>query len=160
MSVVSYGHFNCPISSCGRGRLRDVCAVVRRFRYLCDPLCLAACGAYLVNRLWLKSAFPSDLLHCWFNDFWVIPAALPPVLWVQRKLRWRADDRAPTVLEIAMHLGIWSLICEWIGPMLVPGRTGDWGDVLAYSLGALASGLWWHRRKVFGGGRVDVPARV
>jgi len=127
---------------------------------LADPLCLLACAAYVANRFWLKSAIPSEVLHSWFNDFWVIPAALPPVLWVQRKWGWRSGDGVPTFLEIAMNLGIWSVICEWVGPMLVPGRTGDWGDVLAYSLGAVFAGLWWHRRKIIGGGRADVPARV
>jgi hypothetical protein len=37
------------------------------------------------------------------------------------------------------------MICEMIGPRRVSGTTGDWRDVIAYTLGALAAGFWWHR---------------
>lgn len=131
-----------------------------RFRYAADPLCLLACAAYALNRFWLKSAIPSEVLHSWFNDFWLIPAALPPVLWVQRKLGVRAGDGVPTVWEIVMHLVTWALICEGLGPLLVPGRMGDWGDVGAYAAGAVAAGVWWHRGRLLRRRRADVAARV
>lgn len=131
------------------GGLRTFCLAVTRFRYLGDPLFILACLAYLANRFWLKYALPWPPLHCWFNDFWLIPAALPPVLWVQRKLHWRTHDTPPTIGEIASHFVLWAIICEGIGPSLLSGHTKDWLDVVAYFLGALMAGLWWQRGQFF-----------
>lgn len=119
---------------------------MRAFRYLFDPLCATACLAYALNR-WLVAPH-SDLpfLHGNFNDLLLIAAALPPVLWLQRKLGWRTHDLPPTPLEILGHWLIWSIVCEGLGPLLIRGSVGDWMDVAAYAAGALAAGIWWNRK--------------
>lgn len=84
-----------------------------------------------------------------FNDLWMIPCALPPLLWLYRRLGLRQHDRPPEVSEMVFHLVFWSLFCEGLGPFLVPRSTGDPWDVAAYSAGALVAGLWWRRRSLF-----------
>ena len=82
-------------------------------------------------------------MHDHFNDLLLIPAALPWVLWAQRRLGWRDHDRGPTNAEIAQHLVIWAVICEGIGPLWVAHATADWRDVIAYVVGAVFAALWW-----------------
>jgi hypothetical protein len=116
-----------------------------RFRYLRDPLFLMGCGLYAVNRWLLKPHFSGGFLHSHFNDLWLIPCALPPILWLHRQLGLRSHDHPPQSLEIVCHLIFWSVLFEWIGPHFVAYTTGDPLDVMAYTLGAIFGGLWWQR---------------
>jgi len=124
---------------------------VRRFRYLLDPLCLLACGLYVLNRFFLREVWSAPFLLNHFNDLLLIPAALPPVLWVQRRFGVRKTDEVPQWGEIALYLVIWSLVAEVVGPLVFPWVTGDWRDVLAYAVGAGVAGTWW--RSLAGPGR-------
>ena len=118
-------------------------APVKRFGYLRDPLCLAACALYVANRIWWKGAFEGAFFTGYFNDLLLIPAALPLVLWVQRRMGVRATDTPPRWREIGFHFAIWSVTAEGIMPWLTPRATGDWYDVAAYGVGALFAGCWW-----------------
>jgi hypothetical protein len=118
---------------------------MRQFRYGRDPLFLLGCAAYALNRWGLKPHVHNVFLHGYFNDLWLIPCALPPILWIHRKLRLRAHDRMPGWGEILSHLIFWSVLFEYIGPKFMPGTTGDPWDVAAYCAGGLAAGFWWHR---------------
>ena len=120
----------------------------KSFRYLLDPLCLLACLAYVLNRAILEPASTSAFLHGTFNDLLLIPAALPPVLWLQRRLGWRVHHRPPTPGEILTHWLVWSIVCEGIGPLFLPRAVGDWRDIAAYAVGALLAGLWWNRARL------------
>src|SRR5580765_2675534 len=113
------------------------------FRYLRDPLFLAGCGAYALNRWGLKPHVHSVFLHSWFNDLLLIPCALPVVLWLQRRLKLRFHDEPPRPGEILFQLLIWSILFEGIGPLLMPRVIGDPWDVVAYTVGGLFAGLWW-----------------
>ncbi len=114
------------------------------FRYWRDPLCLACCGLYALNRWGLKPRVHSEFLHSHFNDVLLIPCALPGVLWLQRRLGLREHDRAPAASEILFHLIVWSILFEWVGPHLMR-VVGDVRDVAAYAVGAVAAWLWWER---------------
>jgi hypothetical protein len=116
-----------------------------KFRYALDPLCLLACACYLVNRFLLKPHFPSGFWHNHANDLLLIPAALPWLLWLQRKLRLRLNDDFPNWREISLHLVVWSVLFEGIGPCIME-VTGDWRDVVAYAAGAGLAGAWWQWR--------------
>ncbi len=118
---------------------------MKRFRYARDSLFLIGCFAYALNRWVLKPRVASEFLHSHFNDLWLIPCALPLVLWIQRRLSLRTNDAPPTWSEIWFHVVIWSILFEGIGPYLAH-VTGDPLDVLAYIVGGLAAGLWWNRR--------------
>jgi hypothetical protein len=115
---------------------------VKRFRYGLDSLCLVCCALYALNRWGIKPHTHLAFFRFWFNDLLLIPCALPPLLQVQRWLKLRRHDGAPTVAEVLSHLALWSVLFEIIGPHLMH-VTGDWRDVLAYAVGALAACAWW-----------------
>jgi hypothetical protein len=115
-----------------------------RFRYLRDGLFLTAAAAYALNRLLFKPLIASPFLRGHFDDLLLMPAALPVMLWAQRQLGLRPHDRAPSWPEMLMHLGVWSVICEFVGPFWLRCGTADWWDVAAYAAGGVAACLWWH----------------
>jgi NhaP-type Na+/H+ or K+/H+ antiporter len=116
-----------------------------RFLYLRDPLFLVGCGAYVINRWLVKPHVHTGFLHSHFNDLWLIPCALPPVLWLHRRLNLRTHDQPPQLSEIIPHLLFWSVLFEWIGPKVVSHTTADPLDALAYLFGAIVACLWWQR---------------
>jgi hypothetical protein len=118
-----------------------------RFGYLRDPLFLAGATGYALNRWLLKPLLPSTFLHSHFNDLLMIPAALPVVLWVQRLAGLRKHDLAPLWTEMGLHLAVWSMICEVIGPLGLHRGTADMWDVVMYAAGGVAACLWWNRPK-------------
>jgi len=118
--------------------------VVNPFRFHRDPLFLIGCAAYGLNRFWLKGHVHSAFLHSHFDDLWLIPCALPLLLWVHRRLRWR-DDRPPTFLEVTSHLVVWSVLFEALGPRLMRHAIGDGWDVVCYWIGGGLAWLWWNR---------------
>ena len=119
-------------------------SLTARFRYCGDTLFLVASTLYAINRWLVKPHTSSPFLHGHFNDFLLIPCALPPLLWLHRTLGFRSHDAPPTLGEIASHLVIWSVICEGIGPAFLP-RTADIWDVAAYAIGACFAAVWWMR---------------
>ena len=132
---------------------------MRAFRYWRDPACLAACAAYALNRWLLKPHFAmGPFMRGHFADCLLIPAALPLVLWLQRRLGLRTHDGTPTSGEIFLHLAIWAFIAEGAGPFLTRRGTADWWDVAAYSAGAAACYVLWRWRKIpCRGRRTPVP---
>jgi hypothetical protein len=120
---------------------------VKVFAYWRDRLFIVCCVLYAVNRWGVKPLVHSGFFHGQFNDLLLIPCALPPLLWLQRKLRLRSHDAPPTPGEIAFHLIVWSLLFEFAGPHIMH-VTGDIRDVAAYTVGAAFSGLWWNRAEV------------
>lgn len=120
---------------------------MKSFAYLRDRLFLFGCAVYAINRWLVKPHFSDGFFHSYFNDLWLIPCALPIVLWLHRELGLRMDDDFPRVAEIVSHLIFWSVLFEWIGPKWVSHTTSDPLDVLAYGAGAMAAGLWWRREQ-------------
>jgi hypothetical protein len=127
---------------------------VRPFGYLRDPFCLACCVLYAVNRWFLKPRVHSAFLHDHFNDLLLMPCALPVLLLLQRWLKLRDHDLPPTPGEIALYLVVWSILFEVIGPHIKRGAVGDPLDVVAYAVGGILAGLWWHRHSLF---RLSTP---
>ena len=118
---------------------------MKRFGYVRDPLCLAACACYATNRWLIPHAFKGVFLRDYFSDVLLIPAALPLVLGLHRLLGLRADDTPPRWSEITLHLVVWSIAAELIAPHFFVRATGDAWDVVAYASGAVAAGLVWNR---------------
>jgi hypothetical protein len=120
---------------------------VKRFGYLRDPLFLACCALYVVNRWFVKPYTQVAFYRDWCDDLLLIPCALPPLLLMHRSLKLRVHDAPPTLIEIAVHLIAWSILFEWIGPHLMARATGDLADIAAYGVGALFAALWWQRER-------------
>lgn len=116
---------------------------MNRFRYACDPLCLLACAVYTLNRWCVPLACKGLFLRGYFSDTLLIPAALPLMLWVQRRVGLRHTDTRPEWREILFHVIVWSVAAELIAPHLFARATGDPWDVAAYAGGALIAGLLW-----------------
>lgn len=124
---------------------RDFCVALNSFRYWRDKLFLLGCSLYTLNRWGIKPHVHNSFLHGYFNDVLLIPCALPLLLWFQRRLGLRSHDQAPTAGEIALYLGVWSILFEVIGPHLMRRATGDPYNVVAYVVGGVPAGIWWHR---------------
>ncbi|MDB6057019.1 MAG: hypothetical protein JWO95_863 [Verrucomicrobiales bacterium] len=120
---------------------------MKQFRYALDPLCLACCALYALNRWILKPHVDSVFLHGYFNDMLLIPCALPIILWMQRKVGLRKTDAPPDLAEILFHLVVWSVLFEAIGPHIM-NTTGDIWDVVVYTIGAFVAWVWWNRREL------------
>lgn len=116
---------------------------MKRFRYGIDPLCLLACAAYAAGRWGLRHHVAGGFWHYQFTDLLLIPAALPLMLWLQRRLGLRTHDARPSWREIGLHLAVWTVAAEVIAPLALHTGTADWRDVLAYGAGALLAGSWW-----------------
>ncbi|WP_395746186.1 hypothetical protein [Prosthecobacter sp.] len=116
-----------------------------RFRCFRDSLFLTGWLAYGINRCFIKPHVGSGFMMFHFNDLWLIPCALPPVLWLHHRLGLRAQEGPPRPGEIAGHLVFWSLLFEWLLPHITSRTGGDPADVVAYAAGALVAGLWWNR---------------
>lgn len=116
---------------------------MKRFRYAADPLCVLACAAYAFGRWYLRRRVGAGFWHDQFTDLLLIPAALPLMLWLQRRLGLRSHDARPSWSEIGVHFAVWSLAAEAVAPLLFRTAVGDWRDVLAYGAGAVFAGGWW-----------------
>jgi hypothetical protein len=118
---------------------------MRRFRYGGDILCIGACAAYAVNTWLLPSDWRGVFLREHFNDALLVPAALPLVLWLLRRLGLRDNDRPPLWIEIGLAFALWSIAAEMFAPFLFSNAVADWRDVVAYAAGAVIAGVWWRR---------------
>lgn len=118
---------------------------MRRFRYGADGLGVLACAAYALNRWLLPASWQGPFLRNHFNDLLLIPAALPRLLGVQRRLGTRAHDEPPRLGEIGLALALWSVIAEVVMPRITARAVADPWDVAAYAAGAVVSFCWWRR---------------
>lgn len=116
---------------------------MRRFRYALDPLCLLSCGLYAACRWLIRPHTAAVFWHSYSTDYLLIPAALPLLLWVYRRLGLRAHDRFPAWRETGLYFLIWAVAAEGVAPLLFKSATGDWWDVAAYAAGAVLAGGWW-----------------
>lgn len=140
-----YGTFTCQIHYCDLGGNPHCFGALRDFRYLRDSLFLGSCLLYVVNRWAVKPLVPHGFFAWWFNDLLLIPCAAPVCLWIERKAGLRKHDRPPTAGEVVFLLVLWSVLFEVIAPRFLTRATGDWRDVLAYTVGAAAAWAWWNR---------------
>jgi hypothetical protein len=117
-----------------------------RFRYLADPVCLAAWLLYALNRLVVKPlSSPATFVHTHFNDLLLVPALLPVVLWLFRRAGVRDHDRPPTRRKLIAHTLAWCVVFEIIGPRLLHRGVSDPVDAACYLAGAAVAGLVWRR---------------
>ena len=116
---------------------------MKRFRYTVDPLCLTAATCYAANRWIVPAALKGPFLRGYFADVLLIPAALPLMLWLQRRMGLRSHDAPPSRREVWSHVLVWSVAAELVAPFLFGRATGDWWDVAAYAAGAVIAMYFW-----------------
>jgi hypothetical protein len=126
-------------------------AALKSFVFYRDAAFWVGLGSYGVNRWFLRPHVASPFLRGYANDLWLIPCALPLVLWVHDQMGWRQSG-PPTTSEVISHLVGWSVLLEWAGPTVRRASTGDPWDVACYSVGAILALVWWRRGVVRSGG--------
>ncbi len=119
------------------------------FAYERDFTCLAACALYVFNVAYLRKAIDHWFVGGYLNDLLMVPASLPWVLRLAQLLRVRRDDSAPSLYEILIALGVWSVEAEWFAPRWLHVGVSDGWDVVAYATGAACAYIIW--RFVYGG---------
>lgn len=118
----------------------------RKFGYLTDPLYLICVALYGVNRFWIKPHCDFCFFHWYLNDLICIPFVLPPMLLALRLLKLRKEEGPPTYWEIVVPLVALSFAFEIYFPNTERFRdvtVSDPLDIVAYAVGAVASGLFW-----------------
>ncbi len=118
------------------------------YKYLRDPLFVFCLALYFVNRWVFKPWLPNTFSRCYLNDLICIPFWVPIMLYGMRRLHLRSDDAPPQSYEILIPLLVWSFLFEFWLPdtSVLGGRTiADHVDILFYTLGSLASALFWKR---------------
>jgi hypothetical protein len=118
---------------------------MKRFAYAFDPVCVVASTAYACNRWVVPAALKGIFLRGYFSDLLFLPAALPPMLWLQRRLRLRDVDSPPAWSELVLHWAVWSVAAELVAPHLFARATGDPWDVVAYAIGGMIAACFWQR---------------
>ena len=116
------------------------------FGYWRDPVFLGASALYALNRFLLIPAAGAahPVLRNHAGDFFLIPCALPALLFLQRVTGLRTHDRPPTPGECFLYLALWSFLFEFLFPHLLHRGVGDPRDVASYALGALVAMTFWH----------------
>jgi hypothetical protein len=127
-------------------RRRHPVAALIPFRFYRDGAFWTGCSAYALNRWALKLVVPSTFLRSYANDLWLVPCALPLVLWVHDQMGWRQPG-PPSAGEVGAHLVGWSMLFEVVGPYLRASSTGDPWDIVCYAAGGAAAWAWWHRQR-------------
>jgi hypothetical protein len=117
-------------------------AALNSFVFYRDAAFWVGVAAYGLNRWFLKPHVASPFLRGYANDLWLIPCALPLVLWIHDRMAWRQPG-PPTTSEVFFHLAGWSVLLEWAGPAVRRASTGDIWDVACYSIGAIMALAWW-----------------
>lgn len=139
------GAYNCRGNcDCAGGSIIPLRSC-RVFQYCRDKLFCFAIAAYAINRWLLKPALPPEevFFRCYFNDVLLLPCALPLALQLHKLFGVRKHDLPPTLIEVVLHLCIWSVILELVSPHLFARSTADAVDVAAYATGGFASWLFW-----------------
>ena len=156
------------VRGCGDGATGSL--KMKAYGYLEDRLFQVSLGLYAANRLVILPHFSISarkihpwiwaFLHGHLDDTLLIPAALPVVLWIQRRTSLRNHDRPPSFMEIASHTLIWTLICKFIGPLAWHWGAEDPWDVLCFVCGGLVSWILWQKKWRFSTRATDDIAPV
>jgi hypothetical protein len=142
VSGFGHGGFDSQNGAGFRVRRGGHSPAVKCFRYALDPLCLVACGLYVLSRLAPMPGWSAG----WFRDVLFLPVAVPVFLWIERRLGLRTDDAPPSWGELMWLFLVWSVAAEGVAPLLFEQCTADALDILAYAAGGIIAGSWWTRR--------------
>lgn len=106
--------------------------IIARF-WLTNRVFLVSVVGYLLLRFIIRPIYPFD----WWTDLLLIPVALPPTLGLYEILGLRRTGELISLSEVLLHLTIWIVICEGIGPLFYSSSVADIKDVIACIVGGL-----------------------
>jgi hypothetical protein len=117
------------------------------FGYWRDPVFLAACVIYAINRILIKPNLHeySPFFHGHLDDSLLVPVALPLYLFFYRYIGLRPDNAPPRLWEIAIHLPGWTYFFEWFGPHVLHQGVADPFDAWCFLFGGIPAWLLWQR---------------
>jgi hypothetical protein len=123
--------------------------LAKRFEYFNDFVFLISVATYAFNRFIIKPCLKgqSNILALFFkghlNDCLLVPCVLPIFLWSYRKLGARTHDNTPTWKEMLLHVTMWSVFFEIIGPFYLHHGTADYWDTIDYACGGFIAMIFW-----------------
>ncbi len=115
------------------------------FRYVRDPLFLAAAATLLVAHLLLPESATAWRAHG--NDVLLVPFCVPPMLGLMRRVGLRHHDAPPMAQEVLAAIVVVAVVFEILLPATgLPGANpvADYRDVVAYLGGGFVSMVAWH----------------
>jgi len=119
----------------------------RSFRYFTDPACVISLIIYPINRFYLKPHHIGGwFTHGYLNDVLCLPLFVPMILYVQHIVGLRRHVRFPSLWEIFQSWAAFVLVFQVITPRYpkVFITAGDPFDILAYLVGGIVAGIYWH----------------
>lgn len=115
----------------------------KKYKFIRDYFFLISLIIYGLNYVSIKfGIYTNYFMQCYFNDIFLVPVALPVVLYIVKLLKYRGSYY-PTLSEILTCLIIWSVFFEYIGPKYLNKGIADVYDVIAYFIGAVVSFIVW-----------------
>lgn len=104
---------------------------------LFDRYFVVYCLCWLMIRITRWLSCPLPWLNSYLTDFLFVPATAHLTQWLMRKFILR-DNTYTLPLSYILFIALYgAVVLEWIAPMISTRHTADWGDVVAYFLGAL-----------------------
>ncbi len=135
----------------------------RPFRYLADPVCIAALILYAMNRFYLKPHHVGGwFTRGYLNDVLCLPLFVPMILYAEHVLHVRPHFGFPRVWEILQIGAAFTLVFQVIIPRFpkVFITAGDPYDILAYSAGGVIGWSCWTLEAKWGRRRTQVAREV
>ncbi len=117
-----------------------------QFRYLADPMCIAALGLYALNRFVLKPHHIGGwFTHGYLNDVLCLPLFVPIILYIEHVIRLRRHAGFPRVWETVQCWAAFALVFQVVIPRFPKTfiAAGDPWDILAYLAGGILAGCYW-----------------
>jgi hypothetical protein len=121
----------------------------RPFRYLADPVCITSLILYTINRYVLKPHHIGGwFTHGYLNDVLCLPLFVPMILYFQHIIGLRKGFEYPHVWEILQNFAAFTVIFQAVIPRFPKTfiSAGDPYDIIAYLVGGVIAGFYWHRR--------------
>ena len=157
--LIESSNDDCPPGAFPRGersrRIPESRQPARRdslpgFRYLADPICIAALIIYPINRFVLKPHHIGGwFTHGYLNDVLCLPLFVPMILYFEHIIGLRKGRDFPRVWEIFQNFVAFTIVFQVITPRFPKTfiTASDPWDILAYFIGGALAGWYWHVAK-------------
>lgn len=121
----------------------------RPFGHLADPLFLVCLIIWVTGRGLKEFNLSPDLVRSYLNDLICVPFWVPVITHFLSVTGFRSHTDRPKAWELVMTLFAFSVVFEFVFPVLPAFRglaVSDPHDIICYCLGALVANEFWHHR--------------